>query len=201
MASARLEVGGGVGITPRGIVEDAAVQCGAGELVVALERTGVIAQGLVVATQRLVGQCPVEVALGRVVGQRDADAEGVESVFESAELVGAEPLVEVGPEVLRPEIDGLLELNGGAGVFAVAEVGATQVAMLPGRPRLRQDVAASPGAVGPTEGLAVGAAEAFQRGARAEQGSRLVEPRERLAAGFAGLGSGRQADAEIGPDR
>ena len=72
------EVGGGVGITPRRIVEDAAVECGAGELVVALEGARVIAQGLVGPTQCLVGQRPVVVALGRVVGQRDADAEGVE---------------------------------------------------------------------------------------------------------------------------
>ena len=108
------EVDGGFGVTTRRIVEDAAVQCGTGKPVVALKRARVIAQGLVIPTKCLVGQSPVVVALGRVVGQRDADTEGVDSVFEPAELVSAEPLVEVRPEVLRPEVDGLLELVGGA---------------------------------------------------------------------------------------
>src|ERR1700733_8147374 len=84
------EVDSGLGITPRAKVDKAAVQCGAAQLAIALERRSVIAKSKVGPTQCLVGQCPVEVALGRVLGQRDTDAEGGESVFESAELVGAE---------------------------------------------------------------------------------------------------------------
>ncbi len=46
------QVDSSVGITPRGIVEDAAVQCGAGELNIVLERARVIAQGLVGPTRK-----------------------------------------------------------------------------------------------------------------------------------------------------
>lgn len=50
-----------------------------------------------------VGEGAVVVALGAVRGQGDADAEGVDRVLEPPEAVGADTLVEVRPEVLRPE--------------------------------------------------------------------------------------------------
>ena len=71
------EIGLGLGITPRRVVEDATVQGGSRELVIALECARVIGRASIGATERLVGQCPVEVALGGILGQRDADAEGV----------------------------------------------------------------------------------------------------------------------------
>ncbi len=62
------EVGDRFGVTTRVIVEDAAVQRGNGEPVIALERAGVIVQGLAGSTQCLVSDGAVEVALGRVLG-------------------------------------------------------------------------------------------------------------------------------------
>ena len=57
----------GLGIVPRGVLENAAIQCGASEPVIALERTGVITKGLVGPPECLEGQGSVEVALGRVL--------------------------------------------------------------------------------------------------------------------------------------
>ncbi len=133
-----VQIGNCLRIMPRVVVQNAPVECGSRQALIAGKRSRVVEQGLVIATECLVGKGPVEIALGRVLCQRNADAESRDGVFEPAELARAESLVEVGPEVARLKIDGVLELPGGEGVLPLTEIGAAEVAMLPGCTRLRQ---------------------------------------------------------------
>ena len=128
-----IQVGGRFRVATVRRVEDPAVEGGIGQRPIELEGAGVVADGRISLAERLAGSGAVEVAFGRLGGQRDADAEGVGRVFVPPELIGAEPLVEVRPEILRPEFEGEPELFIGAGEVPGPEVGPPQVAILPGR--------------------------------------------------------------------
>ena len=99
------------------------------------ERQGpvIVGQGEVELAEGLVGQGPVVVALGRLGRQRDADPEGVDRPVEMPEPVVAQALVEVQPEVLRPELQAAPELLGGEVRLPGSQVGPPEVIVLPGR--------------------------------------------------------------------
>ena len=132
----QLQVGDGVGVAALTVVDDASVERGIRKHPIERQRPAVIGEGLVKLAECLVSQGPVIVTFGRLGGERDTDAEGIDRQVKLPEPIGAQSLVEVQPEVLWPEIQAQLELLGSELELSGSQVGPPQIIMLPGRPWL-----------------------------------------------------------------
>ena len=166
------QIGDRLGVPALIVGEDAPVQRGRRQVGVDLEGATVVAPRRLGPAEGLGGQPAVEVALGGVGPQRDAGAKGGDGLLEVAEAVGAEALVEVRPEVLGPELERPAELLGGPRNLVGAEVGPSQVVVLPGRAR------GGPrriGRFGTARGVGGRPALAVDSGARSERRLGFVE--------------------------
>ena len=108
------------------------VQCGHGETGIKFKSAAVVTESLSGVFQGIRGPCPVVVAFRGCRGQRDAGAKGGDGILEVSQLIGAEPLVKVGPEILGSELERTLKLLGCLRGQSRAEVGSPQVIVLPG---------------------------------------------------------------------
>src|SRR5262245_48151095 len=132
-----LEVGDRIVVSVGVAQESATVQGGRGQRRIELERTAIVAHGLCGPSQGFVGDRPVAIALCLGGCQGDASAKGGDSLFELPQLVGAKPLVEVGPEVLWPFSESILKFYGCLLDQARAKIGSPKVIMLFGGPGRR----------------------------------------------------------------
>src|SRR5579883_510215 len=182
-----LEIGDSLGVPARPGSEDPAIQKRGSQVGIAIEGPVIVAEGLVDPSHRLGGPSAIEEAFGRAWGQRGADAESRVGVLELPQLVGTQPLVEVGPEVQGPVLEGAPELLGSGRELFLTQQGTTEIVVVSGGERDRIECGTDRGPIA-MPNLLAGAAQPCDREARSATVAGLLQDLPGLVARGLGLG-------------
>ena len=126
-----LEVIDGLGESPNLVGENPPIQPRCRDVRAAFDRPGVALIGLIGAAQGIVGQRAVVMCNSRFRLDRQASPEVGNRVFEATEVEAAKAVVEVGPEILRPQVERATERPGGRVDPTVAQFEAAKLVILP----------------------------------------------------------------------